>query len=509
MARLDDKLPEHAIAARPMRKLLFLSDCYLRDSLWSPFHQSMMACLAAAFDQVLAVRVNSFYREEGGQPFSESEHDRLVLSIREFEPDAVFSINRAGLTPAVIAAAGRDRPVISLFIDYFDRFAEAVHRYGPRDIVWLLGTPRMGQRFRERFGDRVRAEQVIVTHWCSDHFVFHPAKAPPIADIVFVGTPFPSHPFENILDSLRGDPANRALFLAVYERHKREYVGDWSAALAAQGFDFDRLTDPAASWFGNGQYLQAAACDQITAETRVRFLSALAGLSLHIYGSPTLQWVRNISLVNSDLFRHYQFREVADPGELAGLYNGSKIGINLQHDNARGQGLSFRAYDVMACKSLLASHVDGVTALSELGFIEGTDFISFADPTELRRKCEYYLAHESERAALGESAYAKLRAKHTLAHRLAEVFARGGDADAGARFSELARQERLPADAQSRIRYLPDRLPPAAPPDDPVGRHIRALAAEIADMRASWALRIGCGVVAPLRLLRRMLTRVG
>jgi hypothetical protein len=440
--------------------LLYLADCYLPDSLWPPFHRNTMTTMAGAFDDVLAIRTNVYFEDRSHRPRSETHLEHFCQIVRNFSPDVVFSINRCGVPPEVVAAAGSAR-VVTLFIDYFERFGPDLHAYTPSEYVWLLGNRQLQTSFRSAIGNHVPTEHLFVSHWCADHHAFFPSGAPRTMDAVYVGTPFGTHPFDEILDLLRNDVENRAAFLAVHAAHKREYVYDWPEALRQNGFVIDRIPESARIWFHDRHLLQTAVCDQFTAEVRIRFLAALAGLDVQIYGTPTLQWVRNMALVNSDLLHHFQFRGVDDPAELAGLYNAARIGVNLQHDNARGHGLSFRVYEIMACKALLATHADGTAALAEMGFAPGTDFVDFGEPGELRAKAEYYLSHDAERQAIIESAYRKIRANHTVAHRLADMFATFGDADLAGRFRELARADRPPAGIEKRIRHIPER-PPAA-----------------------------------------------
>jgi hypothetical protein len=440
------------------RRLLYLADCYLPDALWPPFHRNTMTTLAGAFDEVLAIRTNVYFEDRSHVPRSPEHLHHFCQIVRNFSPEVVFSINRCGV-PAEVVTAADPAHVITLFIDYFERFGPNLHRYSPGECVWLLGNRQLEESFRSTVGYRIPPDRLFVSHWCADHHAFFPTDSPRTMDAVYVGTPFGTHPFDEILDLLRNDAQNRTAFLAVHAAHKREFVYDWPAALRKNGFVIDRIPETARLWFRDRHLLQTAVCDQFTAEVRIRFLAALSGLDLHIYGTPTLQWVRNMALVNSDLLHNFQFRGVDDPAELARLYNGARIGVNLQHDNARGHGLSFRVYEIMACKAVLATHADGSAAMGEMGFVPGVDFIDFTEPAELRNKAAYLLAHEAERLAMVESAYRKLRDGHTVAHRLADMFRHFGDPELSARFRALAATDRSPPEIERRVRHIPDRPP--------------------------------------------------
>src|SRR5262249_3612546 len=154
-----------------------------------------------------------------------------------------------------------------------------------------------------------------------------------------------------------------------------------------------------------------AVCDQISIEHRITLLAALAGLDVKIYGDSNRQWVQDFSIANGRMLKHFQFRPVTDPVELVRLYSAARIGVNIQQDHARHHRPSFRAFDLMACKTLLMTHVDSRPVLDELDFAEDEDYVCFDDPASLRQKCEFYLAHEDRRRAVVESAYQKVRAR--------------------------------------------------------------------------------------------------
>jgi hypothetical protein len=498
----DDSSGPRPLLGRP-RRLLFLSDCYLADALWAPFHKTLLAYLGSAVEDVLAIRTNCFFHPWSHRPLSLTHLSRLRNEVRAFDPDLIFSVNRCGLSRELLGGRA-DR--LTLFVDYYDRLADEMHDYDGRDLVWITSTGRLYENFLARFADRLRPGQTIATLWCVDHHLFHPHDGPRDTGVVYVGSPFSTRYFAELLDCLRTDPANRAAFLAVHERHKASYIYDWPAALRDHGFDASRLPADVAAHFGDNRYLQAAVCDQLTAETRTRFLAALDGLDLKIYGSPVDEWIRNLATVNSGLLRRFQYREVGAGEELAGLYRTARMGVNLQHDHARGHGLSFRAFDTMACKTLLLAHADCARALGELGFVDGEDYAGFATPAELRQKCEAYLADEPRRQKMAASAGDKVRAAHTLAHRLAEVFGRFGSATLRDHFLCLSRTEGG-AGFAGRVRSLPERLPDVPPSE--TRPTVESLSAEVAALRSSWALRIGNWALAPLRPVKTLLRRAG
>jgi hypothetical protein len=420
----------------PPRKLLFLSDCYADEVVWAPFHKTMLAYLGSAFEQVLAVRANTFFHPWSHRPLTEDHLPYLQREIAAFAPDLVFSINRAGLCEQALSGIHPEVKRISVFVDYYDRMDDSMHQYGPRDLIWGTGTQTIRTEYLRKYSSRLRPEQVIHTLWGVDHNLFHLHDVPRSTGIIFVGTPFNPEGFVNLVELISHDEHNRRVFLETCEAHRERFVYDWPDALRERGFAFDRLPDHVRPLFVNS-LLQGHVGDQISIEMRISMLSALAGLDVKIYGYDNRRWVQGFSMTNARMVKHLQFRPVSDPVELVRLYCGARIGINIQHDHARHHGLSFRVFDLMACKTLLMTHVDTRPALEQLGFVEDQDYVSFHDPANLRAKCEFYLENEDRRQAVAESGYQKVRSGHTLAHRFAQVFSRFGYETQAAHFARL------------------------------------------------------------------------
>src|SRR5215217_992722 len=137
------------------RRLLFLSDCYLTDALWAPFHKSLLVHLGPAFTEVLAVRTNCFFHPWTHRPLSADHLARLRDEVRAFDPDLIFSVNRCGLSRELLGQAGGRADRISLFVDYYDRLGDEMHDYDGRDFVWITSTGRLYENYLARFADRL------------------------------------------------------------------------------------------------------------------------------------------------------------------------------------------------------------------------------------------------------------------------------------------------------------------------------------------------------------------
>jgi hypothetical protein len=271
--------------------------------------------------------------------------------------------------------------------------------------------------------------------------VFHPLALQRDIDICFVGSAFETRPLSDLINSLSSNPKNRQILVDLYLDHRKKYVFDLVKELSLRKFDFSQADNKVLRTLTTNSKLQNVFADQISAEQRISCLSALRDMNIEIYGEPQSRWLELICGFDASLLSRFQFKAVYDDSELAKLYNRSKIGLNVQIDHARECGLSFRAFDIMACKALLMTPALSKIPLESIGFKDGEDFISFATPEELKQKCEYFLKHDDERESITQSAFVKLKTAHTLRHRLTTVFSKAGLPEVAQHFSEVGDEE--------------------------------------------------------------------
>ena len=217
--------------ANPPRRVLFLSDCYAEDLVWAPFHKTMLAYCGAAFERMLAIRTNDFFHPWTHRPLSEEHLVRVQQQVLAFAPDLVFSINRAGLSEGVLVAVHPDVKILTVFVDYYDRLPDEMHRYEPRDRVWATGTSRLRTAYLQKYSARLRPEQVIHTLWGVDHHLFQPQNVERTTGIIFVGSAFNPEAFLQLIEWVSGDEHNRRILFEACDAHREEYVYDWPEQL--------------------------------------------------------------------------------------------------------------------------------------------------------------------------------------------------------------------------------------------------------------------------------------
>lgn len=103
--------------------------------------------------------------------------------------------------------------------------------------------------------------------------------------------------------------------------------------------------------------------------------------------------------------------------EMPKVFNLSKINLNMTMRPIE-TGLPLRCFDILGCGGFLMTNYQ--EELNDM-FVIGQDLEAYSSLDELIDKCDYYLSHEDERAAIAHSGYEKVRAAHTHFHRLRDT----------------------------------------------------------------------------------------
>ena len=96
------------------------------------------------------------------------------------------------------------------------------------------------------------------------------------------------------------------------------------------------------------------------------------------------------------------------------IYRCSKINLNISLRSIL-TGIPLRSFEIMGNKGFLLSNYQ-----RDYGeyFVDGTDYVYYADYEDLERKVEYYLTHEKERQEIAENGYRKVKSSHTYKNRV-------------------------------------------------------------------------------------------
>jgi spore maturation protein CgeB len=389
-------------------KILFLSDSYMQDGFFDPFRQEVLETLSLYGSETKAIITNHFLRSNSSSILFSKKFGDAVRTIKDFNPDVVFSINRAGLVQSLIDVISPNAVRISWFIDSYERVCDSLLTFTEKEIVWLTGEDTYAENFCNKY--KIERERIVTSPFAANTNIFYPHNKKREIDGCFVGTAFSHEPFVDTLNNLCKDTPQKDIFLSVFESHKQKYIFNLQAFLEEKGFE-KYSEKPRDIW-------QVIFDDQISTEKRVQMLSALNEFNIRIYGEPDNLWIKYLSISNSSMLSKYQYQPIKTANELSDLYNISKIGINIQHHQASNHSLPIRVFDLMACKTLLLTEKQSVNALNQIGFVENIDFVCFKDREELREKFNFYLIHEKERNRIIDSAYLKIAKYHSLKFRI-------------------------------------------------------------------------------------------
>ena len=127
----------------------------------------------------------------------------------------------------------------------------------------------------------------------------------------------------------------------------------------------------------------------LSAEKRVRLLSAIVDLGLSLYGSRT--WLTKYHY-DSRLNLAFVDEEVWTVEDNQNIYNHAKIGINVSHVQAL-DGFPWRILDILSSNACLVS--DYHSGFSKV--LEGCYFPTYRDPFEARDLCKWLLRDETAR----------------------------------------------------------------------------------------------------------------
>lgn len=132
----------------------------------------------------------------------------------------------------------------------------------------------------------------------------------------------------------------------------------------------------------------------LSAEKRVRTLSAIVDLGLELYG--TRSWLEKYHF-DSRLNASYVDREVYSLVHNQEIYNRSKIGLNVSHMQAV-DGFPWRVLDILSSNACLVSDWHDQFAVR----FEGLNFPFYHDEYEARELCKTLLADEKGRRQIVE-----------------------------------------------------------------------------------------------------------
>jgi Glycosyl transferases group 1 len=114
-------------------------------------------------------------------------------------------------------------------------------------------------------------------------------------------------------------------------------------------------------------------------------------------------------------FKMNQWRRRYNSEELADTYLRSRIVVNIGRDDYQ-QDANMRTFEAMAGGALLITALP--SELTDLGFVEGQDFVGYRQEAEVLGICKHYLNDEYTRSKISQAGRDKVLKHHTYQQRV-------------------------------------------------------------------------------------------
>ncbi len=375
---------------------------YQADGGFDPYMSLLIRTMEKEGVELFIIKTNDLVSRLADNKFRISiSETRLVQYINKIDPLFILSINRGGISKAIMK--GTSCPIITRMVD----LVPFMHQGGvnedlfcERDIVYVP-TRESIEPFERQYP--VLRGRVHYLPFATDPSEFSGSK-----DIVkdipisFVGTYFYCQQLTQILYRLQG-----------CERQKRDSFLQFMRVMQegffeGKSFSEDKILQDIGREF-------ALSCDDIrmivsnayALNKRIHYLDSVADLGLKLFG--TSNWIE-VNQFSLPVLFSFQFdEEIYDRKKLINVYQRSKIALNIPHHQA-GAGLPYRVFDIMASSALLITEYHSESELFDL-FGEDMPVPMYRDAVELRELVVYYLEHEEERKKLVGKCNALIRKK--------------------------------------------------------------------------------------------------
>ncbi|MCH5266605.1 MAG: glycosyltransferase [Lachnospiraceae bacterium] len=342
--------------------------------------------------------------------------DELYQTIRENQPEAVFSMN------------------------YFPMVSEACEQAKIPYISWIYDNPYMKGysiniinscnyifTFDSAMYQELSAQGVQTIYYAplaANPERIAPSEAEPLAfrhDISFVGALYDEdHNFydEFVKNARQAGKHYYVGYIDALIKAQLQLYGtnllaaSLPAEIAQSGFASINPWTETNSYFTTPENIFAdnVLCRRITSLERKRLLEKLsARFSVDLY-------TRDKKAVAGSCHNH----GYADyTKEMPEIFRTSRINLNISLKSIKN-GIPLRAMEIMGAGGFLLTNYQPDFLLH---FEPGVDFVYYENMEDAVEKAAYYLSHEEERARIAASGLNKIRQYHTYEARLAEMLA--------------------------------------------------------------------------------------
>ncbi|GAB4295970.1 MAG: hypothetical protein Kow0096_13130 [Thiohalomonadaceae bacterium] len=330
--------------------------------------------------------------------------------ITDLQPDFVFSTNRGGITREIMRAV--ECPIVTWLVD---RIPFRHHGGDHHDLFcekdYLITSAHDNIKYFEGIYPVLKG-RVIYLPFATDPAEFSDRTRTQDVNVSFVGTYFSCGYLKDLLAQYRSDDRIFAGLLALSDEIKADYDLDIEAAIRRHGLQELMIAHDLDAF-----RLKGLVANMLSLNSRIQALHAVADLGLELYG--TDNWVESVDY-SLELMKAYQRNKFIKTREqLVGLYQRSKIGVNVSHVQAK-DGLPYRVFDIMASNALLITDYRKTSDLYKL-FGAELPVPMYRDPCELRSLVRHFLEHDDERRQIVAECNRLIANGHTFSDRVKAI----------------------------------------------------------------------------------------
>lgn len=310
-------------------------------------------------NQVLFFPVDEVIKELG----REEANKRLLDMVFREKPDiCFFCLSKDEVKQETIKKITKESASVTLnwFTDDHWRFYNFSRHWAPC-FDWVITTdPKAVVKYRN-----IGYNNVIMSQWACNHFLYKPLRLPKIHDVTFVGQPHGNR--KRIIEEVRGTGIN---------------IECWGWGWPNGQISFDRMLE----------------------------VFSQSKINICLTNSSTSGILK--SIVSIFLVRNYNKKiRLASP---ASWFDNVRFILAKRRSQFKG-----RNCEVPGCGSfLLTQDADGLKEC----YVDGKEVVIFKDAKDLVVKIKYYLEHEEDRELIAKAGYERTMRDHTYEKRFNEIF---------------------------------------------------------------------------------------
>lgn len=355
------------------------------------FYEGLVSALRKNGNDVMEIITNDFLERpwNGSNKLRRKiKRSKVIGDIVHFKPDVIISFNNSSIE-------GLEREVVCPIAVW-----DADHFYHFNDLDLLRANKERYLFFCSQSSDILDCQKILGAD-PGQCFLIKPAtsiQAKPnhkkTNNIVFIGTPF-------------GNAGEKEKLC----RYKNEYIELVKKMIHKE----DNAENLMRTYAKKIPEVDQTILDFGSVSNRNNTLAHVAPLGLSLYGGAG--WLEIGLDFSLDIFNAYNPQQVYSVSQTQEVYNSSKIGLNINHTQAKS-GYSWRVMDVLASSAVLVSNYSKDLA-EDLGDLSKEIF--YNTPQEAYIVCSRLLQDENLRKRIVSQSNEIVRKFHTWEVRITEI----------------------------------------------------------------------------------------